>query len=377
MTVPVLDLQAQYAAIRTEVEEAVGRVLASQQFVLGQEVAALEREIAAYTGSNHAIGCGSGTDAVLLALMALDIGPGDEVITSPFTFVATAAGIHRLGARPVFADLEPEGFNIDPEDVARRINSRTRAILPIHLYGQLARIEEIVTMARNCQIPVVEDAAQALGASRGGGKAGSFGTIGCYSFYPTKNIGGAGEGGMLVTSDARLAGRLRRLRTHGEHRPYEYSEVGINSRLDEIQAAVLRVKLRRLEAWNRARRRHAEAYSRGLEGLVRTPPGATEGEHIYHRYVVRVPDREDFRRRLADRGVATAVYYPVPLHLQPCFAYLGHQPGDFPHAEAAAREVVALPLYPELSDEARDYVTRVIRDWASERSRAACAMTVR
>ena len=382
MRVPHLDLQAQYASIREEVEAAVGRVLASQRFVLGEEVRGLEAEIGTLAGTAagaaHAIGCASGTDALWLALMALGVGAGDEVITSPFTFVATAAVIHRLGARPVFADIEPGTFNLDPAAVARCINSRTRAIVPVHLYGRLARIEEFVDMGRSCQVPVVEDAAQAIGARRRGWMAGSFGTIGCYSFYPTKNLGGAGDGGMLVTPDARLADRLRRLRAHGEtERRYEHDEVGLNSRLDEIQAAVLRVKLRRLEEWTQSRGRHAAAYTEALRGAVETPAPAPEGEHVYHQYVIRAADRDGLRRRLAERGVATAVYYPVPLHLQKCFAYLGYQPGDLPHAEAAAREVVALPIYPELSDAARDYVATVVLEWAQERVPESCASTVR
>jgi dTDP-4-amino-4,6-dideoxygalactose transaminase len=375
MRVPHLDLTAQYASIRNQVEAAVGRVLASQQFILGAQVSGLETEIAAYSQAGHAIACASGSDALLLALLALGIGPGDEVVTSPFTFIATAAAIPRLGARPVFADIEAESHNLDPAAVARSINSRTRAILPVHLYGRLARVEELVEMGRSCHIPVVEDAAQALGARRGGRMAGCFGAIGCYSFYPTKNLGGAGDGGMLVTGDARLAARLRLLRAHGECGRYEYAEVGINSRLDEIQAAVLRVKLRHLEGWNAARREHAAAYSRALAGVVQTPSLAPGQEHAWHQYVVRVPDREGFRRRLAERGIDTAVYYPVPLHLQKCFSYLGYGPGDFPKAEAAAREVVALPLYPELPDEARNYVARVICDWAGERIPGSCVST--
>jgi dTDP-4-amino-4,6-dideoxygalactose transaminase len=363
MKVPQLDLEAQYAALREEIEGAVLRVLRSQRFILGEEVAAFERAMAEYTGAGHAVACASGSDALLLALLALDVGPGDEVITSPFTFVATAASIHRLGAKPVFADIEPETFNLDPKQVARRINSRTRAIVPIHLYGRLAAIEEIVEMARSCRIPVVEDAAQALGARRGGRMAGTFGELGCYSFYPTKNLGGAGDGGMVVTRDARLAERVRRLREHGEERRYYHSEVGLNSRLDEIQAAVLRVKLGRLEAWNGARRRHAAEYTRLLGDAVRAPGPAPEGSHIYHQYVIRVEDRDGLRARLAGQGVETAVYYPVPLHLQKCFADLGHQPGDFPRAEAAAREVLALPIYPELTAEAWEYVAGAVLDW--------------
>ena len=360
MRVPQLDLQAQYARLGPQIEQAVRRVLASQQFILGAEVEAFEREISAYTGAAHAVSCASGTDALLLAMMALDIGPGDEVITTPLTFFSTAGCIHRLGATPVFADIEPGTFNIDPKAVAGRINSRTRAIIPVHLYGRMAAIEEIVEMARSCHIPVIEDAAQSLGAHSGGRMAGTFGEMGCYSFYPTKNLGAAGDGGMIVTSDARLATRLRSLRVHGSERRYYHEEVGMNSRLDELQAAILRVKFERLEEWNQARRRHAAHYDGTLDAAVRVPAAAPEGSHIYHQYVIRVHNRDELRRSLAERGIETAIYYPLALHLQTCFAYLGHKAGDFPEAEAAAREVLSLPMYPELTDEAREYVAGAV-----------------
>jgi dTDP-4-amino-4,6-dideoxygalactose transaminase len=360
MKVPLLNLQAQYGVLREELDAAVGRVLASQQFILGREVEPLEQEICAFTGAGRAVACASGSDALLLALMALDVGPGDEVITTPFSFFATAGVIHRLGARPVFADIEPETFNLDPEQLPRRINARTRAIVPVHLYGRMANMEAILEVAAACRIPVVEDAAQALGAHTRSGHAGTLGAVGCFSFYPTKNLGGAGDGGMAVTNDDRLAGRLRRLRVHGATDRYLHAEVGLNSRLDELQAAVLRVKLRRLEEWNRARRRHAQEYTRLLGDRVAAPAPAPEGAHVYHQYVVRVPDRDRVRRHLAERGVETAVYYPLPLHLQECFAYLGHQEGDFLQAEAAAREVLALPLYPELTEDARHYVASAV-----------------
>lgn len=344
--------------------EAIGRVVASGRFILGPEVECLEQELVAYTGAAHAIACASGTDALLLALMALDVGPGDEVITSPFTFVSTAAVIHRLGARPVFVDIEPRTYALDPDQLAGRINSRTRAILPIHLYGRMGSLEPVLEVARHCQVPVVEDAAQALGARLGGRMAGTFGALGCYSFYPTKNLGGAGDGGLVVTSDARLAGRLRRLRVHGQDGRYVYSEVGINGRLDELQAAVLRVKLRRLESWNQARREKAALYTQLLGDAVETPELGPEGAHVFHQYVIRVRDRDDLARRLAGQGVETAVYYPVPLHLQKCFAYLEYRKGDCPRAETAAEQVLALPLYPELPAAAQEHVVGVIREWA-------------
>jgi dTDP-4-amino-4,6-dideoxygalactose transaminase len=369
MKVPQLDLAAQHAAMREELMQAVERVLTSGRYILGPEVDALERELAAYTGARYAIACASGTDALLLALMALDVGAGDEVITSPFTFVATAEVIHRLGARPVFVDIDPRTYGLDPNAVAHQINSRTRALVPIHLFGRLGAIEPLLEIARNCHLPVVEDAAQALGARLNGRMAGAFGAIGCYSFYPTKNLGGVGDGGLLVTSDERLAQRLRRLRVHGQSGRYLYSEVGINGRLDELQAAVLRVKLRRLESWNQARRQKAGRYSELLAGLVQTPEPGPAGAHVFHQYSIRVSERDCLMRCLAESGVETAVYYPLPLHLQECFAYLGRRPGDYPQAEAAARQVLALPIYPELSVAAQEHVAAVIRDWVKHRSR--------
>jgi len=365
MKVPQIDLAAQYGPLKDEIERAVLRVLGSQQFILGPEGSSLERELAAFTGASHAIACGSGTDSLLIALMALDIGPGDEVITSPFTFFATAGCIHRLGAKPVFADIEPDSFNIDPGQIARSINSRTRAIVPVHLFGRMANMDQIVAMGRSCQIPVIEDAAQALGARHDGQAAGTLGTIGCYSFYPTKNLGAAGEGGMIVTNDARLAERLRRLRAHGENEKYIHYEMGINGRMDEIQAAVLRIKLKRLEEWNCLRRERAARYDQALRQVIQTPPTAPEGSHVYHQYVIRARYRDRLRSHLKDLGIGTGVYYPVPLHLQRCFAYLGYKDGDLPHSEAAAQQVLALPMYPELGREAQDYVCSSIAAWSS------------
>lgn len=370
MKVPLLDLAAQYTALGEQIEAAVVGVLRSGRYILGPQVAALEQEVCRFTGVPHAVGCASGSDALLLALMALGVGPGDEVITSPFTFFATAGSIHRLGARPVFADIEAASFNLDPGQVARRITSRTRAIVPAHLYGRLARVDAIREAAGG-RIPVVEDAAQALGARLGPRAAGALGVAGCFSFYPTKNLGGAGDAGLVVTHDPNLAERLRRLRSHGasdgyHHDPYHHDEVGLNSRLDEVQAAILRVKLSRLEEWNHARRQQAAEYTRLLAGLVRTPEPDPDGAHIYHQYVIRVEGRDSLRRLLGEHGVETAVYYPLPLHLQKCFAYLGHGPGDFPQAESAAREVLALPIYPELSAAAREHVAGVIARFVAQ-----------
>ncbi len=378
MKVPILDLAAQYVALREELESAVEGVLASGRFILDSEVQALEHEIGELLGAPHAVACASGSDALLLALMALDIGPGDEVITSPFTFFSTAGSIHRLGARPVFADIEPDTFNLDPEQVARRLSPRTRAVVPVHLFGRLARMEPILEVCAPRRIAVIEDAAQAFGARAGGRAAGTFGVLGCFSFYPTKNLGGAGDGGMLVTGDGALAERLRRLRAHGAADNYYHDEVGLNSRLDELQAAILRVKLRHIDEWNLARRRHAEAYDRLLGGVAQIPSPAPPGAHVYHRYTVRVPHRDGVRQRLAASGIESAIYYPVPLHLQKCFVDLGYKAGDFPCAEAAARDVLSLPIYPELSSEALHYVADTVRAVVQpEAARAAPAVPTR
>ncbi len=369
MQVPLLDLKRQHEALREELREAVGRVLDSQQFILGEDVRRLEEELASYTRARHAVGCGSGSDALLLALLALDVKAGDEVVTTPFTFFATAGAIARTGARPVFADIEPRTYNIDPARVEEVLNERTRAVMPVHLYGQCAETEGLVRVAEARGVPVIEDAAQAIGADdEKGRRAGSVGAIGCFSFYPTKNLGAAGEAGLLTTNDDSLAGRLRRLRLHGGATEYHHDEVGFNSRLDTLQAAVLRVKLPHLDAWSDARRERAATYTRmlsdaGLEELV-TPPYVQPGaRHIFHQYVVRVDAarRDALIAHLKSNGVGTKIYYPVPLHLQPCFAYLGHEEGDFPESERAARETLALPMYPELTNGQQEYVVETIR----------------
>jgi dTDP-4-amino-4,6-dideoxygalactose transaminase len=355
--IPLLDLRAQYASIRDEVEEAVRRVLESQQCILGPDVPALEEEIAAFCGVRHAIGCGSGTDALLLALRALDIGRGDEVLTTPFTFFATAGAIANVGATPVFADIDPRTFNLDPASARAllRRRPRIRAILPVHLYGLCADMDEFLAMAAERGIPVIEDAAQAIGAEYRGRRAGSIGVIGCFSFFPTKNLGGAGEGGILTTSDDRLADRLRALRVHGSRTRYYHDEVGTNSRLDTLQAAILRVKLRRLEQWTARRIAHAELYTRTLRELgapVQTPaPPPYPARHVWHQYVIRAPRRGELRAWLAARGIASEIYYPLPLHRQQCFLRLGYPEGSLPASEQAAREVLALPIYPELEPE--------------------------
>jgi dTDP-4-amino-4,6-dideoxygalactose transaminase len=371
MQVPLLDLKQQHAGLRGEILAALARLVDTQQFVLGEEVRALETEVAAVVGTRHAVGCASGSDALLLALMALDVRAGDEVLTTPFSFFATAGAVARLGAAPRFADIDPRTYNIDPARLGEALTPRTRAILPVHLYGQPAETRAVLEVAKGRGLPVIEDAAQAVGAGDGGCGAGSLGRVGCFSFYPTKNLGGAGDGGMLTTDDEGLAARLRRLRVHGGETEYLHREVGINSRLDAMQAAVLRVKLPHLAGWSRLRRERAARYTRllsdaGLAGGAVIPPFVRDGvTHIFHQYVVRVGEgrRDALAAHLKARGVGTKVYYPVPLHLQECFGYLGYREGDFPEAERAARETLALPMFPELTAEQQEYVVESIAEF--------------
>jgi len=368
--VPLLDLRAQYATIRPEIERAIHEVVESQVFAGGPQVEGLEHEIAALCGTRHAAGCNSGSDALLLALMALGIGPGDEVLCPSFSFFATASSITRLGARPVFCDLDPATYNLDPVAArkAAESSSRLRAVMPVHLFGQLAAMDPVLGLAREHDVPVVEDAAQAIGARDAQNRvAGSLGRLSCFSFYPTKNLGGFGDGGIVTTDDPDLATQLVSLRNHGEETRYHHRVVGINSRLDAIQAAVLRVKLRHLDAWTDARRAHAAFYDAAFAaagatdsavplsegGLpLRTPqPAAAPARHIYNQYVIRVPAerRDPLRSALTDEGIGTAIYYPLGLHQQECFAGLGYALGDLPETEAAALETLALPVYPELA----------------------------
>jgi dTDP-4-amino-4,6-dideoxygalactose transaminase len=351
--VPQLDLSAQYAAIGAEIRTALERVLASQQFVLGREGAALEEEIARLCGVAHGVGVASGTDALILALRACGVQPGDEVLLPPFTFVATGSAVSALGARPVFADIRPDTYNIDPAEFERRVTPRTRAIVVVHLYGLAADMDPILAFAKSRKLPVIEDNAQAIGASYKGRPTGSLGDAACLSFYPTKNLGAYGDAGMVVTNSAELAARVRTLRNHGQSAKYLSSEPGWNSRLDEIQAAILRVKLRHLSNWQRARRSHAAEYNRLLSQIPGVmPPFAPEGfEHVYHQYIIRIEQRDALQKFLNERKIGSTVYYPYPLHLQPLYASLGHQAGDFPHAERAAQEVLSLPMYPELRKE--------------------------
>lgn len=375
MNVPLLDLTAQYANIREDVCAAIDRVFTSQRFVLGPEGRALETEMAHYCGTTHAIGCASGSDALLLALMSCGIGRDDEVITTPFTFFATAAAVTRLGARPVFVDIDEGTFNFDPERIETAISPRTKAIVAVHLYGQCVDMKPLMETAAKHGIPVIEDAAQAIGAEDRGRRAGSIGAIGCLSFYPSKNLGGAGDGGMLVTSEDDHARCLRTLHVHGEDRKYHHEVVGINSRLDEIQAAVLRVKMAHIEEWTRARQRKAESYEllltdAGLNEQLKTPHVRRDGRHVFHQFAIRVAEghRDALREHLRTRGVGSDIYYPLPLHLQNCFRYLGFEKGAFPAAERAAAETLALPIYPELTDEQQDYVVSSIADFFSNKS---------
>ena len=382
--VPLLDLRPQYAAIREEIDTAIARVVTSQRFVLGPEVEALEAEIAAYCGSSHAIACASGSDALLLALLQLGIGAGDEVICPSFSFFATASSIARVGARPVFADLDPTTYNLDPV-ATRKVAARCRhlrAILPVHLFGQVADLRALLELGDEIGAPVLEDAAQALGARDAGGRrAGTRGAVGCFSFYPTKNLGAFGDGGMLTTDDRDRASELSILRVHGGQTRYHHTVVGINSRLDALQAAVLRVKLRHLDSWTARRRAHAAYYDAAFAergtcdssvplaqgGLpMRTPkPPDPPAEHVYHQYVIRVPAprRNPLRDALAAEGIGTEVYYPLGLHQQQCFADLGYRPGDLPQTEAAAEETLALPIFPELTTTQLDWVIEAVHSF--------------
>ena len=357
--VPQLDLAAQYAAIGPEIRAAIERVLASQQFVLGREGVALETEIAALCGVGHGVGVASGTDALILALRACGVQPGDEVLLPPFTFVATGSAVTALGARPVFADIRPNTYNLDPGELERRVTPRTRAIVVVHLYGLSADLDPILAFAKSRKLPVIEDNAQAIGASYKGRPTGSFGDAACISFYPTKNLGAYGDAGMVVTNSPEVAARLRSLRNHGQSQKYLSNEPGWNSRLDELQAAVLRVKLRHLSDWQRARRSNAAEYTRLLQQVPGVmPPIEPEGfEHVYHQYTIRIERRNALQQHLAAQKIGSTIYYPHPLHLQPLYASQGHKLGDFPHAERAAQEVLSLQMYAELR---KDQITRVV-----------------
>jgi dTDP-4-amino-4,6-dideoxygalactose transaminase len=376
ISVPALDLKAQYDSLRGEIEPVVREVLESQYFILGPEVSGFEAEVAGYCGVGHGVGCASGSDALLLPLMALGVGPGDEVITSPYTFFATGGAIWRTGAKPVFVDIEPDTYNIDPSLIEAALTPRTKVIIPVHLYGQTADMDPINEIAGHYGLSVLEDAAQAIGAAYKGQRTGGLGHAAAFSFYPSKNLGGFGDAGLVSTDDPALARSVGRLRVHGMEPKYHHHEVGINSRLDALQAAVLRVKLRHLDAWTEARREAARRYQTlfeetGLAGDRVVMPGERPGYfHVYNQFVVRVPaaSRDALRAHLAARRVGTEIYYPIPLHLQVCFASLGHRPGDFPASEAAAAETIALPMYPELGENSQRYVVETIAEFLNEQA---------
>lgn len=382
MKIPLLDLKAQYRALKPEVDAAIADVMESQHFILGPKVQECETVIARYSGCTFAVGVSSGTDALLICLMAEKIGPGDEVITTPYTFFATVGSIARTGATPVFVDIDPVTYNIDPAQIEAKITPRTRAIIPVHLYGQMATMDAVLEVARRHNLVVIEDAAQAIGAEYKGKRAGSMGHYGCLSFFPSKNLGAAGDGGMVVTNDAARAEKLRLLRAHGSQPKYYHRFIGGNFRLDALQAAVVTVKLRHLDGWTTARQRNAQRYDAlfaksGLRVATtgqhdpavsgnRAPqiylPAVATDRHIFNQYVIRVSDRDRLRHDLEAKGVGTEIYYPVPMHLQECFAYLGHAEGAFPMSEGAAGETLALPIYPELTDEQAGYVVECVRD---------------
>jgi dTDP-4-amino-4,6-dideoxygalactose transaminase len=377
--VPMLDLGRQYSALREEILAAVERVCASQHFILGAEVDALEREVAAYCGTADAVGCASGTDALWLGLLALGVQPGDTVVTTAFSFFASASAIAHIGARPVLLDVDPHTLNLDPQQVEQflaRGKPRTlRALLPVHLYGQCADMDAFALLSKKYELPILEDAAQAIGASWRDKRAGAMGAVAAFSFYPTKNLSAYGDAGLVTTNDPELAAHMRRLRNHGSPRRYLHDEIGWNSRLDAIQAAILRVKLPHIESWNRQRREHAATYDRLLtqSGLTSATAGAPvrtlgtlpHAHRVYHQYVIRAQRRDELREFLSARRIGSEIYYPLPLHLQPAFAYLGYKEGDLPESERAAKEVLALPMFPELAGAEQQWVVESISEFYS------------
>lgn len=378
MRIPFADLRAQHDALHDELVETYLRVLQSSAFVLGRELEAFEEEFAAYCAVGHALGVANGTDALALALRALGVGSGDSVAVPAFTFAGTAEAVCHVGARPVFVDIEPQTCTLDPaalRDALQRHGAAVRAVIPVHLYGQTAAMQEVGAVAHNAGAAIVEDAAQAHGARYQGQRAGGLGALGCFSFYPSKNLGALGDGGAITTNDAELGTRIAALRDHGQRQKYVHDVVGFNSRLDGLQAAWLRVKLRRLDQWNARRRALAHLYDSGLRDVpgIRLPITAAEREHVYHLYVIRCAERDALKAHLEACGIAAGLHYPRPLHLQPAFAHLGYRAGEFPHAEAAAREVLALPLYPEMSDSATAEVADAVRAWATAPRQAVAA----
>lgn len=352
--IPLLDLKAQYLSIKTEIDAAIKRTVDEQNFIMGEDIRLLEEEVAGYCGTKYGVGVSSGTDALILALRALNIGPGDEVITTPFTFMATAGAISNVGAKPVFCDIEPRTYNIDPSKIESCISKKTKAIIPVHLYGQSADMDPILGIAKKYRLKVMEDNAQAIGATYKGRKTGSIGDVGCISFFPSKNLGAFGDGGMVVTNDAEISDKVRILRVHGSSSRYVHSTIGTNARLDNIQAAVLRVKLRHLDSWADSRRKNASLYNSIFKGSTIIPPYVPSYDtHVYHQYVVKVDSdsRDPLMGLLSKNGVEARVYYPIPLHLQECYKFLGYDKRDFPVSEDCATSVLALPVYPELGQD--------------------------
>ncbi len=361
MQIPILDLKAQYANIKDEILQAISEVCDNQIFALGPAVAEFEENVAKYCNSKYAIGVSSGTDALLVSLMALDIKPGDEVITTPFTFFATAGSITRLGAKPVFVDVDRDSYNINTDAIEQKITDKTRAIIPVHLFGQIAQMKTITDIAKRHNLVVIEDAAQAIGASQDGIKAGNFGDCGCFSFYPTKNLGGFGDGGLVTTNREDLAQKIRALRDHGQSPRYFYKVIGGNFRLDGIQGAVLNVKLKYLEGWNEKRRQNAALYDSIFKDTpVKTPIINDNNISIFHQYTVTIPQRDKLKQFLADNNIGSAVFYPKPLHLQDCFSNLGYKQGDLPIAEQLCQEVLSLPIYSELEPNQIEYVAKTV-----------------
>ena len=385
MKVPLLDLKAQYATIKAEVNAAIAEVMESQHFILGPKVEECEKAIASYSTCAHGVGMSSGSDALLACLMAENIGAGDEVITTPYTFFATAGAIARVGATPVFVDIDPVTYNIDTTQIESRVTRRTRAIIPVHLYGQMAEMDAIMAVAGKHGLTVIEDAAQAIGAEYKGRRAGSIGHYGCFSFFPSKNLGAAGDAGMVVTNDAQRAEKLRIVRGHGSKPKYHHKVIGGNFRLDALQAAVISAKLPHLDAWTAGRQKNAKRYDRLFEeaGLVTAAqdssrvglPKVQENRHIYNQYVIRVSHRDQLQESLKGQGVGTEVYYPVPMHLQECFAYLGHKAGSFPESEKAANQTLAIPVHPELSEAEAQYVVGCVRDFYAKDSSSKGVLT--
>jgi len=385
MKVPLLDLKSQFVEIEQEIRDAIDRVLDSQYFILGPEVAELEKEVADYTGASWGVGVASGSDAILLALMALDVGPGDAVVTTPYTFFSTAGSITRLGAAPLFVDIKPDSYNMDPAALEKLLGGltkkgdgyvtaddlRVKAVMPVHLYGQMADMDPIGDLAKTYKLFVVEDAAQAIGSEYKKRRAGSMGDVGCFSFFPSKNLGAFGDGGMITTSTEEIRDKIVMLRNHGSKPKYYHTFVGLNSRLDALQGAVLRVKLKYLDGWSEERKKNADLYRKLLkdagllkpDGPITAPLELSDRRHIYNQFVIRVERRDDLRDFLTDHDVGTEIYYPVPLHLQKCYEQLGHREGDMPVSEAAAQETLALPIYPELTDDMQRYIIEVIGEF--------------